>query len=55
MKKIVGLIIPCIMLISILSACTDNGDDTPVEVKLEVEQQGIIDPASKVDYMLKQV
>lgn len=55
MKKIVGVMVPFILLFSILSACTDNGDETPVEVKLEVEEKGIKDPASKIDFMLKQV
>ena len=54
MKK-VGLIFSLICIFYMLTACTDNGDDTPVEVELETKEQGIVDPENPIDFMLQQI
>ena len=55
MRKRLSLIIclTCSLLVTV--ACTDNHDDTPVEVKAEVKEMKTNESLNKINSLLKEV
>lgn len=55
MRKRLYVFICIICTLTLTAACTDNGDDTPVEAKGEVKKAKTSNSLNKINSMLKEV
>ncbi|HWL11522.1 MAG TPA: hypothetical protein VNQ57_00930 [Ureibacillus sp.] len=55
MRKRFFLLLSVICLLSVTAACTDNGDETPVETKARVGEKNTLDLSKKINSMLKEM
>ena len=55
MRKRLFLLLSVICLLSVTAACTDNGDETPVEAKARAGEKNALDVSKEINSLLKEV
>ncbi len=55
MRKRLYLLMCIICTLTLTAACTDNGDETPVEAKSEVKETKTSNSLNKINSLLKEV
>ncbi|WP_156967306.1 hypothetical protein [Ureibacillus sinduriensis] len=55
MRKLFFIIMGLMCTMAFTAACTDNGDETPVEAKSEVTEKKTTDSSDKINSLLRAV